>query len=72
MVIVALFAIVGSLGSALFFMMRNSDGVDDKSRSKKMARALTLRIVLSVALFLGVLVAWKLGFLQPTGIRAGQ
>ena len=72
LVILAFLAILGSLGSALFLMMRTSPGGDHKSRSKKMARALTLRITLSIVLFLCILVAWKLGYVQPTGIRAGQ
>ncbi|MDR3371166.1 twin transmembrane helix small protein [Rhodoferax sp.] len=70
-IIFALFGIVASLGSALFFMMRNGDKGDDHSRSKNMARALTIRIVLSIMLFLGVLIAWQLGYIQPTGIRIG-
>ena len=45
LVAVALIAIVGSLGSALFHLMT------DKGQSKKMVRALTLRVALSVGLF---------------------
>jgi hypothetical protein len=37
-----------------------------------MARALALRIGLSVLLFICILVAWKLGYIQPTGIPAGK
>jgi cytochrome bd-type quinol oxidase subunit 2 len=59
-------AIIVSLGSALFFMMRGSG--DDKKRGDRMARALAFRIGLSVLLFICILVAWKLGYIHPTGI----
>jgi hypothetical protein len=66
LVALAFIAIIGSLGSALFFMMRG--GKDDKARGDRMARALAFRIGLSVLLFICILVAWKLGYIQPTGI----
>lgn len=64
----AFIAILASLASALFFMMRN--GRNDKSKSSHMARALAVRVGLSIALFLGILLAWKLGYIQPTGLPA--
>ncbi len=33
-----------------------------------MARALTVRVLLSVVLFVCLLLAWKLGYIQPTGL----
>jgi hypothetical protein len=66
----AFLAIIGSLGSALFFMMR--DGQDGKPKSSNMARALAFRVGFSILLFVCVLVAWKLGWIHPTGIQAGQ
>ena len=66
LVALAFIAIIGSLGSALGFMMRGSK--DDKSRGDRMARALAVRIGLSVLLFVCILIAWKLGYIQPTGI----
>ncbi len=63
-------AIVASLGSALFFMMRT--GHDDASRGKRMARALAWRVGLSVVLFACLLLAWKLGYIQPTGLPAAR
>lgn len=76
-IILALLAILASLGSALFFMMRRNDGnegnaADDAERSRKMFRALALRVALSIALFLCILVAAKLGYIQPTGWQPGQ
>jgi hypothetical protein len=47
-------------------MMRG--GKDDKARGDKMARALAFRIGLSVLLFVCLLIAWKMGWIQPTGI----
>jgi hypothetical protein len=70
LVLLAFVAIIGSLGSALFFMMR--DGQDGKTKSSNMARALAWRVGLSVLLFVCILVAWKLGYIQPTGFSAGQ
>ena len=65
-VALAFLAILASLGSALFVMMRGKG--DDRARSKRMAWALTARIALSIVLFLCVLIAWKLGYIQPTGL----
>lgn len=68
LVVLAFVAILASLASALFFMMRN--GRDDKSKSSHMAKALALRVGFSIVLFLCILVAWKLGYIQPTGLPA--
>lgn len=65
-VLIAFLAIVGSLASALFFMMK--DGQDGKPKTSNMVRALALRVGLSVLLFICILIAWKLGYIQPTGI----
>jgi hypothetical protein len=59
-------AILASLGSALFFMMR--DGQDGKPKTSNMARALAFRVGFSILLFVCILLAWKLGYLHPTGI----
>lgn len=65
-VLIAFLAIIGSLASALFFMMK--DGQDGKPKTSNMVRALALRVGLSVLLFICILIAWKLGFINPTGI----
>ena len=67
---IAFVAILSSLGLALFFMMRG--GRYGTKTSQKMARALAARVGLSILLFVCVLVAWKLGYIHPTGIQAGQ
>lgn len=53
--------ILASLGSALFYLMR------DKGRSNKTVNALTLRIGLSVALFMLLLFAHWMGWIRSTG-----
>lgn len=70
LVIFAFVAIISSLGAALFFMLKNN--ADSKSGGQKMASALAMRVALSILLFVCILVAWKLGLIQPTGIAAGQ
>lgn len=64
-VILFLLAIVGSLGSGLFFLMK------DKGSSDRTVRALTVRISLSVVLFLLLMVAYATGLLQPHGVYPG-
>jgi len=54
-VIAILLAIVASLGSAAFFMIR------DRSGSKRMVRALAIRVGLSVALFLFLMGGYYFG-----------
>ena len=63
----AFVSIIVSLGSALFFMMK--DGQDGKAKTNKMVRALAMRVGFSILLFICILVAYKLGYIQPTGIR---
>ena len=71
LVALAFLFIIASLAAALFFMLRGgSPGTPDKS--KRMARALALRIGLSVLLFVCILLSWKMGWIHPTGITAGQ
>jgi hypothetical protein len=66
LVLLAFIAILGSLASALYFMMK--DGRDGKPKTSNMARALAFRVGFSILLFVCILVAWKLGYIQPTGI----
>jgi len=67
LVVLAFIAILGSLASALFFMLRGGQ----EGKSGPMARALAFRVGFSILLFLCLLVAWKLGYIRPTGIPAG-
>lgn len=70
LVLFAFVAIIASLATALFFMMKKS--ADGKSRGQKMALALAMRVGISVLLFASILVAWKLGYIHPTGIPDGR
>jgi len=63
LVAIAFMLILASLGSALFFLMR------DKGRSNRTVHALALRVGLSIALFVSLLVAYQLGWIAPTGLR---
>ena len=58
--------IIVSLGNALFNLVRNKD----PEHSQKTLRALTIRIGLSLALLISLIVAYANGFLQPTGLGA--
>jgi len=62
---VVLLMIVVSLGSALYFMMK------DRGNSSRMVHSLMLRIGLSIALFLGILLAHYFGLIEATGIKVG-
>ena len=63
-VILAFLGIVGSLASALVYLMR------DKGGTNRTVNALTVRIGLSIALFLFVLFAHYMGWIESTGIAA--
>jgi len=63
-VIVALFAaIIISLGTALYHL---SSGKGD---SRKLLRALTLRIALSLLLFVLLMIAWRAGLIAPRNLQ---
>jgi hypothetical protein len=57
--------IIGSLGSAFFFLMR------DKGRTRNTARALAFRVAFSIALFVFILLAHQAGWIQSTGVPVG-
>lgn len=60
---IAFVLILISLGSALFYLMR------DRGDSDRTVQALTFRIGFSVALFILLIVANQLGWIETTGIR---
>ncbi len=62
-VVVVFIGIIGSLGSALVYMIR------DKGQTDRTVRALTFRIGLSVGLFLLLFVLYALGLITPHGVR---
>ena len=54
--------IIGSLGSAMVFLIR------DRGRTRNVARALGFRVGFSILLFVLLLVAHQLGWIQTTGV----
>lgn len=59
LIVLTLAAIVASLFSGLFHLVK------DEGQSKRMVNALTLRIALSVLLFILLFVAWRGGVIEP-------
>ncbi len=62
LVICLILEIVVSLDSALRHLSRGNGNTED---SRKMARALTIRISLSLALFALLIIAWYMGLISP-------
>jgi hypothetical protein len=70
LIVLLLVAVLGALAGAGFFMLRKPDPGAQRN-PKAMARALALRVALSVTLFLLVLLAWWAGWIKPSGIPMG-
>ena len=65
LIILVLIAILYSLFSGMFYLIK------DKSQSRRTVKALTIRIVLSVALFILLMLGFATGVIQPHGITPG-
>ncbi len=65
LIIAFLILIVWNLGAGLYYMLV------DKGESKRTVNALTRRIALSVGLILLVVLAIKMGWIQPHGLNPG-
>jgi hypothetical protein len=61
-VILFLLLILGSLGSALYFLVR------DRGHSERTVRALTWRIALSITLFVLLMAGYYTGIIPRTGL----
>lgn len=61
-VILAFLGILASLASALVYLMR------DKGGTNRTVNALTVRVGLSIVLFLFILFAHHMGWIQSTGV----
>lgn len=59
LVLLLLFLILSSLAFALYYLIR------DYGKSKRTVTALTVRIILSLILFLALLIAFVFGFINP-------
>ncbi len=68
-IVLMLVAVLVALASAGVFMLRK--GQQDKG-GKSMVRALAVRVALSVALFLFILLSWYMGWVVPTGLPVGH
>lgn len=64
-VILAFIGILGALAAAGLFMLRNGRS---ENRGPNMARALAVRIGVSVLLFVFILFSYWMGWIQPTGL----
>jgi Protein of unknown function (DUF2909) len=62
LVLLAFVLIIGSLGSALVFMVK------DRGKTNKTFQFLALRVGLSISLFSLIWLAYHMGWIQPTGI----
>lgn len=69
LLVVMLVAVLGALASAGFFMLKKREQGDGGDR--RMARALALRVGLSVAVFVLIMLGWWMGWIRPTGIPIG-
>jgi hypothetical protein len=69
LIAVAFAAILGALVMAGVFMIRGRDG---ESKSGNMMRALAVRVGVSIALFVCILLAWRFGWIHPSGIPLGH
>lgn len=65
-VIIAFIGILGALAAAGVLMLKQRKG------QSSMARALALRVALSVLLFLFILLGYHMGWIKPTGIPMGR
>jgi hypothetical protein len=68
-IVIALVCIIAALAIAGRFMLKNGNS---SQRGPNMARALAVRVGVSIALFLFILLAYKLGWIQPTGVPMGR
>jgi len=71
-IIVALIAVLGALASAGVFMLKRDRRGGHGAQDKRMARALAVRVGLSVALFLFILFAYWMGWITPTGVPVSR
>jgi len=63
LIVVVLLAIILSLFTGLFHLVKQ------EGESRRMVNALTVRIVLSVALFVLLFIAWYAGLITPHHVR---
>jgi len=62
-VVVAIIAILAALFAALFYLYR------DRGHGTRMLTALAVRVALSIGLVVFLVVSYKLGWIEPQGLR---
>jgi len=62
-ILLAFLAIVISLASSFYFLMT------DRGQTQRTVRALTYRVGFSALLFVGLLLAFALGLIEPHGLQ---
>jgi cytochrome bd-type quinol oxidase subunit 2 len=63
LIVIVLLAIILSLFTGLFHLVK------EEGESRRMVNALTVRIALSVALFILLFIAWYAGLITPHHLR---
>lgn len=63
-IVLLLIAIFVSLGSGIFFLVR------DQGKTKRTVKSLTIRIILSAMLFLMLFIGYLAGIIKPHGINS--
>ena len=69
LIALAFVCILGALAAAGLFMLRNGKAA---KRGSNMARALAVRVGVSIALFLFVLFSAWMGWIHPGGLPVGR
>ena len=64
LVLLIFFGIILSLVSAMLHLVH-----DYKGETRRMVRALSVRIGLSILLFIVLYASWKLGWIEPQAVR---
>jgi hypothetical protein len=67
--VLILLAVLAALAAAGVLMLRKGRASDP--HGKHMARALALRVALSVGLFLLIMLGWAMGWVRPGGLPTG-
>lgn len=74
-IVLALIGILAALASAGAFMLRRRPPPADPGMGtepdRHMARALAVRVAISVGLFLFILLGWAMGWVRPGGLPVG-
>ena len=65
-IVLLLIIIIISLSSGMIFLVR------DKGKSNRTVKSLTIRIVLSIFLFILLFIGFRAGWIQPHGVAPEQ